>query len=53
MQPAWKNRNSNEQYCLHIKREKNYQFSSKKPSAKKHSPPFMFIIWNFICNFLF
>ena len=35
MQPAWKNRNSNEQYCLH----KNYEFSSKKPSATKHSPP--------------
>ena len=22
IQPAWKNRNSNEQYCLHINREK-------------------------------
>ena len=39
MQPAWKNRNSNEQYFLHIK-EKNYKFSSKKPSATKHIPPF-------------
>ena len=26
MEPLWKNRNSNEQYCLHIKTEKNINF---------------------------
>ena len=41
MQPAWKNRNSNQQYCLHIK--KLQYFLKKKPSATKHSPHLMFI----------
>ena len=39
MQPALKNGNSNQQYCLHIKREKSTIFFLKKPSATKHSPP--------------
>ena len=34
MQSVWKNRNSNEQYCLHIKTEN----LPKKPSATKHIP---------------
>ena len=52
MQPAWKNRNSNEQYFLHIK-EKNYKFSSKKPSATKHSPPSNVYYMEFYRIFLF
>ena len=52
MQPAWKNRNSNEQYFLHIK-EKNNKFSSKKPSATKHSPLSNVYTWKFIAIFLF
>ena len=39
MQPAWKIRNSNKQYCLHIKREKLTIKKKQKPSATKHSPP--------------
>ena len=36
MQSAWKNTNSNQQYCLHIKREKlTINFLLKKPSAIK------------------
>ena len=34
MQPTWKNRNS-----VYTSKEKNLQFSSKKPSATKQSPP--------------
>ena len=52
MQPAWKNRNSNEQYFLRIK-EKNYKFSSKKPSATKHSPPSNVYYMKFYRIFLF
>ena len=52
MQPALKNRNSNEQYCLHIKTDK-YQFSSRKPSATKDSPPSNVNYMEFYCNFLF
>ena len=39
MPPAWKNRNSNEQYCLHIKKENVKIFFYKKPYATKDSPP--------------
>ena len=52
MQPAWKYMNSNEQCCLHIKRE-NHEFSSKKPFATKHSPPSNVYYMEFYGNFLF
>ena len=44
--------NKEEQYWLHIKRE-NYEFSSKKPSATKHSPPSNVYYIEFNRNFLF
>ena len=53
MQPAWKNRNSNEQYCLQFKREKFNYFLLKKPSATKHSPPSNVYYMEFYRNFLF
>ena len=31
----------------------NYEFSSKKPSATKHSPPSNVYYMEFYCNFLF
>ena len=34
-------------------KEKNYEFSSKKPSAKKHSPPSNVYYIEFYRNFLF
>ena len=34
-------------------KEKNYEFSSKKPSATKHSPHLMFIILYFVAIFYF
>ena len=55
MQPALKNGNSNQQYCLHIKREKSTIFFFKKPSATKHSPPsnvyYMEIYRNFLIEY--
>ena len=53
MQPAWKNRNSNEQFTVYTSKEKNYEFSSKKPSATKHSPPSNVYQLKFHRNFLF
>ena len=38
---------------VYISKEKNYEFSSKKPFATKHSPHLMCIIWNFTAFFLF
>ena len=38
MQPAWKNRNSNQQYYLHIKREKLTIFFEKTFRYKTQSP---------------
>ena len=38
MQSAWKNRNSMNN-TVYTSKEKNYKFSSKKPSASKHGPP--------------
>ena len=45
------NRNSNQQYCLHIKREKLTIFFLKKPSSTKRSPPFNAYYMEFYCNF--
>ena len=53
MQPAWKNRNSNEHNCLHIKTEKLSIFFLKKPSAAKHSPLSNVYYMEFYPNFLF
>ena len=54
MQPAWKNRNSNEQYCLHIKTERlSIFFSKKKPSATKHSALSNVYYMEIYRNFLF
>ena len=39
MQLTWKNRNSNKKPVYITKRKKKSQFSSKIPSATKHSPP--------------
>ena len=52
MQPAWKNRNSNQQYCLHIKREKLTIFFFKKTSTTKHSPPSNVYDMEFYRNYL-
>ena len=54
MQPAWKKRNSNEQYCLHIQREKLTFFFEKKKTQPTQNivPHLMFIKWNFIEYFL-
>ena len=38
---------------VYISKEKNYEFSSKKPSATKHSPPSNVCYIEFYCNFLF
>ena len=38
---------------VYTSKKKDYEFSSKKPSATKHSPHLMFIILNFIAFFLF
>ena len=52
MQPAWKNRNSNEQYCLHIKREKLTILFQKNLPPQNIVPHLMFInMWNFIVIF--
>ena len=49
MQPAWKNRNSNEQYCLHIKTEK----LSTLYLPLQNIVPLMFITSNFMAVFCF
>ena len=36
---------------VYISKEKNYEFSSKKPSATKHSPPSNVYYIEFYCNF--
>ena len=48
------NRNSNEQYCLQIKREKLTELFllKKKLSATKHSPPSNVYYMEFYRNFL-
>ena len=38
---------------VYTSKKKDYEFSSKIPSARKHSPHLMFIILNFIAFFLF
>ena len=38
---------------VYTSKEKNYEFSSKKPSATKHSPPFNVHYIEFYRNFLF
>ena len=38
---------------VYISIEKNYEFSSKKPSATKHSPPSNVYYMEFYRNFLF
>ena len=49
MQSTRKRRDSNQQYCLHIKRENSLTiFSKKNDSATEHSPPSDFLILNFI-----
>ena len=53
MQPACKNRNLNEQYCLLIKRKKLSIFFIKNPSATKQSPPSYVYYMEFYRNFLF
>ena len=55
MQPAWKNRNSNEQYCMftHQKRKIINFLLKKKLSATKHSPPSNVYQLKFHRNFLF
>ena len=52
MQPAWTNRNSNEQYCLHIKTEKLSIFFFKK-NLPKHSPLSNVYYMEIYRNFLF
>ena len=37
---------------VYTSKEKNYQFSSKKPSATKHCPPSNVYTMEFYCNFL-
>ena len=54
MQTAWKNKNSNEQYYLHNKREKISIFLKKKQtSTTKHSSPSNILNMEFYRNFLF
>ena len=50
MKPAWKNRNSNA-IIVYTSKQKNYQFSFKKPSATKYSPSSYVYLWNFIAFF--
>ena len=38
---------------VYTSKEKNYQFSSKKPSATKHSPQFNVCTLKFLAFFLF
>ena len=38
---------------VYTSKEKNYEFSLKKPSATKHSPPSYVYYMEFYCNFLF
>ena len=51
MQRTWKNKNSNQQHCLHIKRKKLTVFYKNIPS-QNIVPHLMYIIWNFITIFL-
>ena len=46
-------KNTNEQHCLHIKREKVLNFLLKKSSATKHSPLSNVYYMELYRNFLF
>ena len=50
MQPAWINSNSNQKYCHHFKKEKNYNFFLKKTSATKKSP-IKFLLYGMLSQF--
>ena len=51
MQPAWKNRNSNQQYYLHIKKEKLKMFFEKNFRYKTQSPSNVYYL-KFYRNFI-
>ena len=53
MQPAWKNIGIQINNTVYTSKEKNYQFSSEKPSTTKHSPPSNDYDMEFYHNFLF